>query len=67
MERELRDKGWEVDVDSSETSLNKKVRNAQLKQYNYIVVVGDEEVESRTIDVRQRDGHRMGKLTLSDF
>ena len=52
LEKELRDSGWEVDVDATDTSLNKKVRNAQLKQYNYIAVVGDEEVESRTVDVR---------------
>ena len=45
-------KGWEVELDTSESSLNKKVRTAQLQQFNYIVVIGDEEMESRTVDVR---------------
>ena len=67
LEKELKDKGWEVELDISEASLNKKVRNAQLRQFNYILVVGDEEEQHGTVDVRQRDGQRLGKLSLEQF
>lgn len=63
----MKDKGWEVELDASLSSLNKKVRNAQLKQFNYILVAGDEEVKYQTINIRQRDGTRIGNQTLSDF
>ena len=39
----LKLEGYQVSVDVAETTLNKKVRNAQLEQYNYIAVVGEEE------------------------
>ena len=63
----MHDNGWEVEIDLSEVSLNKKVRNAQIKQFNYILVVGDDEMEAETIDVRTREGERFGKITPQEF
>ena len=46
----------EVDVNLDEgQTFNKKVRNAQLEQFNFILVVGDKEMESNTVNVRTRD------------
>ena len=53
---QLKSNGWEVELDLSDSSLNKKVRNAQLKQFNYILVAGDEEMNSKTVDIRSREG-----------
>ena len=36
-------------------SVSKKIRNAQLMQHNYILTVGDQEVEKKNISVRTRD------------
>ncbi len=47
--------GLRADVDSSSESINKKVRNAQVQQVNYIVVIGDREVEEPVLSVRTRD------------
>lgn len=44
--------GLRAEIDLSNESINKKVRNAQLIQANYIIVVGDREVENRTLTVR---------------
>ncbi|CAI4214615.1 unnamed protein product [Parascedosporium putredinis] len=44
-----------VDVDTSGNTLQKKIRSAQLAQYNFIFVVGDEEMRGRQINVRFRD------------
>ncbi|KAK7859160.1 threonine--trna ligase [Quercus suber] len=35
--------GYHVDVDTTDRKIQKKVREAQLAQYNYILVVGEEE------------------------
>ena len=48
-------------------SLNKKIRNAQLNQFNFIVVAGEEEAKEGVIDIRSRDGQRLGKKTVDDF
>jgi hypothetical protein len=43
-----------------------QVREAQLEQYNYILVVGAEEVASRTVNVRSRDNVVHGAMALED-
>lgn len=47
----LRATGAFVDVDASGTTLQKKIRAAHVAQYNYVLVVGDAEAESRTVNV----------------
>ncbi|WFD34886.1 threonine--tRNA ligase [Malassezia cuniculi] len=57
--QEVRDtlwnKGFYTDVDLSDNTLNKKVRNGQLAQYNFVFVVGQEEANSRSVNIRNRD------------
>ncbi|HEU64958.1 MAG TPA: threonine--tRNA ligase [Chlamydiae bacterium] len=55
------------DVDSSNESVSKKVRNAQLLKINYMLTVGDKEVENSTIALRSRDNVVHGEMTLSKF
>ncbi|KAI1263314.1 threonyl-tRNA synthetase [Xylariaceae sp. FL1019] len=44
-----------VDIDTSGNTLQKKVRTAQLAQYNFIFIVGDEEMKGRQVNIRYRD------------
>jgi threonyl-tRNA synthetase len=44
-----------VDVDLSGNTLQKKIRTGQLAQYNFIFVVGDQEMNGRQVNVRNRD------------
>lgn len=50
----------DVELDPSKT-LNKKVRNAQLAQYNFILVVGEKERANNTVNVRTRDNKVHGE------
>ncbi|KAL5552932.1 hypothetical protein UlMin_040333 [Ulmus minor] len=47
--------GYYADVDTSDRKIQKKVREAQLAQYNYILVVGEEEAKTGQVSVRVRD------------
>jgi len=51
----LSEVGLFVDVDNGENTLNKKIRNGEIAQYNFILVVGQEELESRSVNVRNRE------------
>ncbi|KKA19771.1 Threonine--tRNA ligase [Rasamsonia emersonii CBS 393.64] len=51
----LRGDKLNVDVDISGNTLQKKIRTGQLAQYNFIFVVGAQEKESRSVNVRNRD------------
>ena len=47
--------GLRTEVDYTSETIKKKVREAQLRKINYILVVGDKEVEEDTVTVRTRD------------
>ncbi|KAI0239164.1 threonyl-tRNA synthetase, partial [Massospora cicadina] len=51
----LQDAGFYADADVGETTLNKKIRNGELAQYNFIAVVGGEEEASNSVNLRNRD------------
>ncbi|KAB5544947.1 hypothetical protein DKX38_013059 [Salix brachista] len=52
---QIHDAGYYVDVDTTDRKIQKKVREAQLAQYNYILVVGEEESKTGQVSVRVRD------------
>lgn len=56
----------DVDVDHSDT-FNKKVRLAQLAQYNFILVVGEKEKTNETVNIRTRDNKVHGELGLPEL
>lgn len=59
--------GFLCDIDESSESVSKKVRNAQLMQINYMLTVGDKEVENKTVALRTRDNVVHGELKLDLF
>eukprot|EP00769_Ergobibamus_cyprinoides_P004658 gnl/Ergobibamus_cyprinoides/847.p1 GENE.gnl/Ergobibamus_cyprinoides/847~~gnl/Ergobibamus_cyprinoides/847.p1 ORF type:complete len:404 (-),score=221.91 gnl/Ergobibamus_cyprinoides/847:730-1893(-) len=64
---ELKAAGLFVEVDHSGDTLQKKIRNAQVAQFNYILVVGSEEAEARSVNVRTRDNEVHGQKALVDL
>ncbi|KAL9006369.1 MAG: hypothetical protein Q9188_000843 [Gyalolechia gomerana] len=44
-----------VDIDLSGNTMQKKIRTGQLQQYNFIFVVGAQEKETRSVNIRNRD------------
>ncbi|MEI8125072.1 MAG: threonine--tRNA ligase [Parachlamydiaceae bacterium] len=63
----IKSAGFHCDVDHAAESVSKKVRNAQLAQINYILTIGDKEVENRTLNVRTRDNVVHGEVSLEPF
>ncbi len=50
----LIEKGFRVDIDDREESLGKRIRDASKEWIPYIIVIGQREVDSQTINVRFR-------------
>jgi threonyl-tRNA synthetase len=63
------EKDYYIDIDTTNNSINKKIRNAQLAQYNYIFVVGAKEQENKTVNLRIReDGDKIhGEKSLDEM
>ena len=53
-----------VEVDRSGERLGYKIRQATMQKVPYVIVVGQKEVESNTINVRVRDGEDVGETTV---
>ncbi|CAE6493949.1 unnamed protein product [Rhizoctonia solani] len=53
--QKLWDAGLFTDIDLTGDTLPKKIRNAEIAQYNFIVVVGEAEANVRAVNVRNRD------------
>lgn len=58
--------GFEVELDRTNVTLPKKVRNAQIDQWNFTLVAGEEEVKAGCVDVRTREGERVGKMRVDE-
>lgn len=67
VKRTITNAGFICDIDDSSESMNKKIRNAQLMQINYMLTVGDKEVENKTIALRTRDNVVHGEMNLASF
>ncbi|XP_049761734.1 threonine--tRNA ligase 2, cytoplasmic [Elephas maximus indicus] len=63
---EFFEEGFMADVDLDDScTLNKKIRNAQLAQYNFILVVGEKEKMNNAVNVRTRDNKIHGEISAT--
>lgn len=63
----LKADGVRTEINERTETTSKKVRDAQIEQVNYILVVGDKEVESNTVNVRTRDNRVVGEKEVNEF
>ncbi len=63
----LRDKGFRAESDLRNEKIGFKIREHTLQKVPYLLVVGDREVETRTLAVRDRKGQDIGTLGIDDF
>ena len=67
MVKHLSDNGIRATADIKNERMNAKIRDAQLKKIPYMLVVGDKEIEQRTVSTRTRAGADLGALTIEEI
>ncbi len=67
IKKEMENKGLRIEIDDRTEKVGYKIREAELQQIPYMLVVGGKEVEDRLVSVRKRDGGDMGQLKLDEF
>jgi threonyl-tRNA synthetase len=60
----LREQNVRVELDNSDETLGKKIRNAKLQKVPYILVVGDKEIESESVTIESREEGNIGTVKL---
>ncbi len=64
---ELKRAGIRSELDSTDQTLNYRIRNAQLEKIPYMVIVGEKEEKSFSVSLRTRDGKQDNNVTLTTF
>ncbi len=69
--RELKAKlltaGFHTEIDETHESVGKKIRLAQIEQVNYMLTLGDKEIENQTVALRTRNNILHGEIAFDTF
>lgn len=67
IKKQLFDLGFRAEVDTRNEKIGYKIREALSMKVPYLIIVGDEEENSRTISIRGRGNENKTGLNLQDF
>lgn len=56
-----------VEIDPRSESMSKKVRDAQKEKVNYMVTIGDKEIQSKNLAIRTREGKVSFNVSIDKF
>ncbi len=59
--------GFRVETDMRNEKIGKKIREAQLKKLPYMLILGDRDIENKTVSVRTRSGEDLGAMSFDAF
>ncbi len=65
--RALEESGIRAEVDTSNETLGKKIRNGKKEKVPYLLVVGDEELKAGTATLESRAKGKIGTLSINDI
>ena len=68
IKKQLENVGMRVELDDRNEKIGYKIREARLQKVPYMLIVGDNEVESKTLSVRERgENGDLGAMSVEDF
>jgi threonyl-tRNA synthetase len=65
--QDLKNSGLRVQVKDESETVSKKIRAGELQKIPYLLVVGDREIKTKTVAVRQRQKGDLGQIKLENF
>ena len=67
VKNKLKTSGFRVEMDTRAEKVGYKIRQAQLRKVNYMLVIGEQEVESGLLSIRKRSGEEVKDVKIEDF
>ena len=67
VQEQLAARDLRVEVDDSQNSMQKKIRDNSRQKISYLLIVGDREAERGSVNVRRRGEKQQEELELGDF
>jgi threonyl-tRNA synthetase len=65
--QELKEKNIRVELDDRSESIGKKIREAEMEKVPYMLIIGEKEVEAKSVSVRARNQKDLGSMSLDEF
>jgi threonyl-tRNA synthetase len=59
--------GFRVEFDDRNESIGKKVREASIERFNYMITIGENETKNKIIAIKTRDKKEIEKMKLEEF
>ena len=63
----LAEAGLRPELDDAADKINAKIRRAAMRKVPYVLVIGEQEAQAETVNVRRRGGDRLGTMPLDAF
>ena len=64
--KDMKAAGIRADIDLSDDRMQKKVRNAQMQKIPYMLIAGEEDVNSNAVSFRYRNGDQKNGVPIAD-
>ncbi len=65
--QEFKENNIRVEIDSSDETVGKKIRKAVQEKVPYMLVIGDKEMQSKKLHIRQRDSEKIQEINKKKF
>jgi len=63
----LKEQGFRVETKTESETISKKIRNGEIQKIPYLLVVGDKELKTKKVCVRQRGKRNIETISLTKF
>ena len=63
----LKKAGFRVELNNQNETIGKKIREAEMQKIPYLLVIGDKEMEAKSVAVRKRGTGDQGQQSLEEF
>ena len=67
LSKKLSQKNIRVDIDDRNDSIGKRIRDAEKEWIRYILVIGEKEIASTNLSVRDRNSNNVRDLSFDEF
>lgn len=63
----LKEAGFRIEIDERHEKIGKKIRDAEVGKFPYMLIVGENEVENGTVSIRKRKEGDKGTVSIPQF
>jgi threonyl-tRNA synthetase len=64
---ELKKEKIRIELNTSNETMQTKIRKSQLAKIPYMLIIGEKEIKTNSVSLRNRDGQELGLIRIDEF